>query len=168
MFKDFLFFQHVALNYPHSAVQQLFHTEHDRIPEAIKFISAVYTLMNHFWSVPTNIRSYLFKQGHKSWFINTVVARVESLADHFKLWQRHVIQSPHTTTANLFDVAPLDDPLQSRFLQVFKTSLQKRDEHYENCLGANNEDGEEQDEDASDVEYDVTDEQSEPYAYSMT
>jgi hypothetical protein len=160
MFKDFFFFQHLALNYPHSAVQQLFHAEHESIPEAIKFFSAAYTLMNHFWSVPTNIRSYLFEQGHKSWFINTVVARVESLTDHFKLWQRHVIQSPHTTTANVFDVAPLEDPLQSRFLQVFRASLLKRDEHYENCLGENDEDSEEQEEDASDVEFDVTHEQS--------
>ena len=108
---------------PHSATTQLYHSEHERLPHTIKFFAGAYTLMNNFWSNPTNIHSYLTQHGHKSWFIQTVIAHVASLGDYFKLWQRHVIQSPHVAMSAL----PLDerigDPVQSRFMGVFKLLL---------------------------------------------
>ena len=85
IFKDFFFFQYLVLNYPHSMTQEFYHAEHHRLPDTIKFFGGAYTLMNEFWSNPQDIQSYLTEQGHKSWFIQTVLAHLASLGDYFKL-----------------------------------------------------------------------------------
>ena len=128
------------LNYPHRAKQELYHSEHNSLPDTIKFFSAAYTLMNDFWSNSENICCYLIEQGHKSWFVKTVLAHVASLADYFKLWQRQVLQSPHVATSSLPIDESIDDPLQRRFMQVFKLFLQKRDKYYEQVMENNDED----------------------------
>ena len=110
MFRDFFFFQHLVLNHPHSATQQLYHAEHQRLPDTIKFFAGAYTLMNEFWNNPANIKSYLTQHGHKSWFIQTVIARIASLRDYFKLWQRHVIQSLHVDLS----ILPVDERIDDK------------------------------------------------------
>lgn len=153
MFKDFFFFQHMALNYPHSATEQLFHSDHQRLPDSLKFFAAAYTLMNDFWSDSTNIRSYLQNQGHKWWFIDTVISHVGSLGDYFKLWQRQVVETPRISAPNLTILLPINDPLQSRFIAIFKACLRKRDQYYEDTLAQNEEDDEENADDPD--EYDI-------------
>ena len=93
--------------------------------------------MNKFWSNATNIYDYLTQQGHKSWFIQTVIAHVASLGDYYKLWQRHVIHTPHIAMSQLSFDERIHDPVQSRFMEVFKLLLRKRDEHYEQAAVGN-------------------------------
>ena len=64
-----------------------------------------------------------------SWFIETVIAHIASLVDYFKLWQRHIIQSPHVAMSSLPFDKHINNPVQSRFMTVFKLLLRKRDEH---------------------------------------
>ena len=64
MFKDF--FQHLVLNHPHLAMEELYHRQHNDLPSTIEFFAAAYTFMNDFWSNEQNINLYLKQHGHKS------------------------------------------------------------------------------------------------------
>jgi hypothetical protein len=50
--KDLFFFQHLVLNYPHTAVEELFHRDHEQLPLPIRDFAAAFTLMNDFLSQP--------------------------------------------------------------------------------------------------------------------
>ena len=64
--KDFFFFQHLVLNYCHTAVEELYHRDHEQLPLPIKYFAAAFTLMNDFWSRPDTVRAYFVQQGHKT------------------------------------------------------------------------------------------------------
>ena len=83
----------------------------------------------------------LTQQGHKAWFVHTMVAHVASLTDFFRLWQRQVIECQNITNKSLLFVEnSIEDPMQKQFVQLVNMCLTKRDQYYEQVLGSSNED----------------------------
>ena len=131
--KDLYFLQYLILNFPHRQLPDLYHRNLDQLPKQIRYFAGAYTLLHDFWSQPETIRTYFIQQGHKSWFVETLIAHISTLADFFHLFQRRVLTSVNIQqiTAITPPVA-IHDPLQNRFLQVVNMSLIQRDEHYNN------------------------------------
>lgn len=78
------FFQDLLLHYPHRSESQLYHPEHERMPQQIRHFAAA-------WLLNLDAVEGLFKlEGHKTYYIRNIVSHVKSLTAFFHLWQRQV------------------------------------------------------------------------------
>ena len=57
------------------------------MPETIKHFSQCVALTPQFWDTADTITSQFEHEGHKSYFINTIVSYVQSLHDILHLWR---------------------------------------------------------------------------------
>ncbi len=124
--KDF-FLQYLVVNYPHTAVKDLLHRNHEQLSPQIKHFASAYTLMNDFWSQTHKVHTYFTEHSHKAWFIDTLMCHIVSLADYFNLYQRRVLTTTNISPQPFLAQSATDDPLQQRFLQVVRLCLHSRD-----------------------------------------
>ena len=79
------------MNWPHREVNTLRHAEEDMMPETIKHFSQCVALIPQFWDTADTITSHFEHEGHKAYFINTIVSYVQSLHDILHLWRIRVV-----------------------------------------------------------------------------
>lgn len=113
---------------------------HSELPSQIKHFAAAFTLMNAFWSHPEEIRNYFNEEGHKAWFVETLVSHISSLSDYFKLFQRRILTSQTIEVHMPAFNHTVNDPMQNRFLQVVQICFQKREQFYHKHLSNSYED----------------------------
>ena len=127
VFNPVFFYQHLTMNWPHRDVQALTHAQAETMPETIRYFSQCIALTPDFWETAASITSYFEKEGHKDYFINTIVSYVQSLHDILHLWRIRVVSNAVTDVSSLSmeSLYPLS-PLQSAILADITTCLSSR------------------------------------------
>jgi hypothetical protein len=71
---------------------QLFVTQtHDQLPEQLKWYAAAAYHFSALWKDEANLRTFLTSQGHREFYIDTIVSYISSLHDMFQLFQMGLI-----------------------------------------------------------------------------
>ena len=85
------FFQYVLLNLPHRNFQTLCHPNHEQLTNQLQWFG---TALHHFgplWTNNDRLKSWLKTQGHRDFYISTILSYVASLCDLFYLLRIQVI-----------------------------------------------------------------------------
>lgn len=84
------FFQDLLLHYPHRSESQLYHPDHERMPQQIRHFAAAWLLRPEVWQNLDAVEGLFKLEGHKTYYIRNIVSHVKSLTAFFHLWQRQV------------------------------------------------------------------------------
>ena len=86
LFNPIYFYQHLTMHFPHVSPTQLRHPEEDTMPPSIRFFAQAIALAPDHWGTAEQITSLFSREGHKDYFLNTLVSYVMSLHDILHLW----------------------------------------------------------------------------------
>ena len=121
IFNPIFFYQPLTMNWPHREVNTLRHAEEDMMPETTKHFSQCVALTPQFWDTADTITSQFEHEGHKAYFINTIVSYVQSLHDILHLWRIRVVTN-QVASLSLQSLYPLS-PHQSAILADITAAL---------------------------------------------
>ena len=91
IFNSEYFFQYVLLHLPHRDFATLCHPNHDQLPEQLKWYAAAAYHFSALWKDEANLRTFLTSQGHREFYIDTIISYISSLHDMFQLFQMGLI-----------------------------------------------------------------------------
>ena len=115
------------MHFPHWQVNTLRHPEEDTMPESIKHFAQSAALTPQYWDTADTITTQFEHDGHKSYFIQTIVSYVKSLHDILHLWRIRVVtnQVGDLSSISLQSLYPLS-PHQSAILADITAALSCR------------------------------------------
>ena len=127
LFNPIFFYQHLTMNFPHREAKQLRHAEEDTMPETIKHFAQSIAFTPQNWDTAETITAEFEHEGHKAYFINTIVSYVQSLHDILYLWRIRVItnQVGDLSSLSLDSLYPLS-PHQTAILADITAALSSR------------------------------------------
>ena len=125
------------LSHAHNSLDELRHGDHEILPVHIRHFAAAYSLQYDFWCNPSSIREYFILQGHKTTYVETVVAHVCSLADFLRLLQRQIVSTHDVSQCMPLLPMRVVDPVQQQFLNTLKEFLIARGHFYDNMALTN-------------------------------
>ncbi len=129
-FKEEFFFQHVLMNHPHTATSQLLHPQHDELPDRLKFFASAVTLNSTLWNNLDNVAEFFQKQGHKSYYVETLCAYIKSLHDTMYLFQKRVLNCAQLNGENAVPITYSLHTFQNLIFLRIMNFLQCRDDYY--------------------------------------
>ena len=91
VFNPVYFYQHLTMHHPHRSPNELRHPEEESIPKSIQFVSQAVALLPETWQSSHTISQEFEHEGHKEYFVRTIVAYVSSLHDVLYLWRIRVV-----------------------------------------------------------------------------
>ena len=91
VFNPVYFYQHLTMHHPHRSPDELRHPEEESMPKSIQFFSQAVALLPATWQSPDSISQQFEHEGHKEYFVRTIVAYVSSLHDVLHLWRIRVV-----------------------------------------------------------------------------
>ena len=83
LFNPLFFYQHLTMHYPHRNVHQLHHPDASTMPSTIAHFAQSAALTPESWNTADAITAFFQKEGHKDYFINTIVSYVHSLTTNY-------------------------------------------------------------------------------------
>ena len=92
-FNVHFYFQYLLLNKVHFSLDELKHPQHAIMPEDPQYFAACHFYLPEIFDDATSFRAILQAEGHKHYFINNVLAFVESLKDIYFLWKMQVLRN---------------------------------------------------------------------------
>ena len=127
LFNRIFFYQHLTMNFPHHEVNELRHAEEDTMPDTIKHFAQCVSLTPQYWDTAETITAEFEHEGHKAYFINTIVSYVQSLHDILYLWRIRVVthQVGDLSSLSLESLYPLS-PHQTAILADITAALSSR------------------------------------------
>ena len=127
LFNPIFFYQHLTMNFPHREAKQLRHAEEDTTPETIKHFAQSIAFTPQNWDTAETITAEFEHEGHKAYFINTIVSYVQSFYDILYLWRNRVItnQVGDLSSLSLDSLYPLS-PHQTAILTDITAALSSR------------------------------------------
>ena len=127
LFNRIFFYPHLTMNFPHREVNELRHAEEDTMPDTIKHFAQCVSLTPQYWDTAETITAEFEHEGHKAYFINTIVSYVQSLHDILYLWRIHVVthQVGDLSSLSLESLYPLS-PHQTAILADITAALSSR------------------------------------------
>ena len=127
LFNRIFFYQHLTMNFPHRKVNELRHAEEDTMPDTIKHFAQCVSLTPQYWDTAETITAEFEHEGHKAYFINTIVSYVQSLHDILYLWRIRVVthQVGDLSSLSLESLYPLS-PHQTAILADITAALSSR------------------------------------------
>ena len=127
IFNPIFFFQHLTMNFPHREFNALRHTEEDMMPDTIKHFAQSVALTPQYWDTADTITTEFEQEGHKSYFLNTIMSYVQSLHDILHLWRIRVLTNEvgDLSSLSLQSLYPLS-PHQSAILADITAALSSR------------------------------------------
>ena len=121
------FYQYLTIHHPHRRPSQLRHAEQESMPSSIRFFSQVATLTADHWSSADSITAYFSRDGHKEYFVDTIVSYVKSLNDILHPWTICVVDGGVAyLTAMSIEHLYLLSPLQRSILSDIMGALTAR------------------------------------------
>ena len=121
------FFQQVLMNVAHRKVEELYHGDEQAMPVNIRYFEFASYLMPDIWNYDA-IERLFNSQGHKIYYIQTVVTFFASLQDMLYLWRLHVIWNDQLSSFSTNATANFDlQGLQMVIFNQFKSALVRRD-----------------------------------------
>ena len=118
------------MNHPHTATSQLLHPQHDELPDRLKFFASAVTLNSTLWNNLDNVAEFFQKQGHKSYYVETLCAYIKSLHDTMYLFQKHVLNCAQLNGENAVPITYSLDTFQNLIFLRIMNFLQCRDDYY--------------------------------------
>ena len=79
LFNPIFFYQHLTMHHPHRDVNELHHPDASTMPYTIAYFAQSAALTPDSWNTSDAITAFFQKEGHKDYFINTIVSYVHSL-----------------------------------------------------------------------------------------
>ena len=127
LFNPIFFYQHLTMNFPQREANQLRHAGEDTMPDTIKHFTQCIALTAQYWDTAETITAEFEHEGHKAYFINTIVSYVQSLHDILYLWRIHVVtnQVKDLCSLSLESLYPLS-PHQTTILADITAALSSR------------------------------------------
>ena len=127
LFNPIFFYQHLTMNFPHCNANQLRHAGEDTMPDTIKHFAQCIALTPRYWDTAETITAEFEHEGHKSYFINTIVSYAQSLHDILYLWRIRVVTNKvgDLSSLSLESLYPLS-PHQTAILADITAALSSR------------------------------------------
>ena len=101
VFNPIFFYQHLTMHHPHRHVQDLHHPQASTMPCSIAYFAQSAAITPESWNTSDAITTFFEKEGHKDYFINTIVSYVHSLYDILHLWRIGVVSADITDAASI-------------------------------------------------------------------
>ena len=92
MYRNEFFFQQLLMHLPHRNLTELYHGDSNTMPVHLKYFASA-TLLLKKWNDIPSIRHHFEIEGHKEYYIETVLSYVTSLQDMLFLWRLNVIKN---------------------------------------------------------------------------
>ena len=129
IFNPLFFYQHLTMHHPHTEVTELHHPQASSMPSSIAYFAQSASLTPDAWNSADAITQFFEKEGHKDYFINTIVSYVHSLYDILHLWRIGVVTANITdgSSISIETLYPLS-PHQRAVLADITTALSERNE----------------------------------------
>ena len=89
------------MHHPHRNVQDLHHPDASTMPSTITYFAQSAALTPECWNTSDAITAFSQKEGHKDYFINTLVSYVHSLYDILQLWRIGVVTADITDASSI-------------------------------------------------------------------
>ena len=91
VFNPVYFYQYLTMHHPHRSPNELRHPEEESTPKSIQFFSQAVALLPETWQSPDTITNQFEHEGHKEYFVRTIVAYFSSIHDVLYLWCIRVV-----------------------------------------------------------------------------
>ena len=101
VFNPIFFYQHLTMHHPHRHVEELHHPDASTMPSTIAYFAQSAVLTPECWNTSDAITAFFEKEGHKDYFINTIVSYVHSLYDILHLWRIGVVTADITDASSI-------------------------------------------------------------------
>ena len=101
VFNPIFFYQHLTMHDPHCHVEDLHHAQASTMPSSIAYFAQSAAVTPQYWNTSDAITTFFEKEGHKDYFINTIVSYVHSLYDILHLWRIGVVSADITDTSSI-------------------------------------------------------------------
>lgn len=95
------FFQYVLLHFPHRDIEALHHPNHDQLPSQLHWYAAPAYHFPDLWNNEASLKSFLLTQGHRDFYIETILSHIASLHDLLHLVQMQIISKKQLATVEL-------------------------------------------------------------------
>ena len=127
VFNPIFFYQHLTMHHPHRNVQDLHHPQASTMPSNIAYFAQSAAITPESWNTSDAITTFFEKEGHKDYFINTIVSYVHSLYDILHLWRIGVVSADITDASSISveRLYPLS-PHQTAIFTDIKAALSTR------------------------------------------
>ena len=101
VFNPIFFYQHLTMHHPHRHVEDLHHPQASTMPSSITYFAQSAAITPESWNTSDAITAFFEKEGHKDYFINTIVSYVHSLYDILHLWRISVVSADITDASSI-------------------------------------------------------------------
>jgi hypothetical protein len=92
-FKYTFFFQDLIVNVPHRDIVKFRVDDFDELPENLRYFVSAIKFRGTLLENSGAIRNRFEMEGHRTWYIDTLVQHVQSLTDFHLLWTKKVIST---------------------------------------------------------------------------
>ncbi len=118
------------MNHAHKDLSELYHPQHEGLPNRLKFFAANLHLNGEFWENFDSVSEYFMKQGNKRYYVETLVQYIRSLHDMLYLWRKGVLNNAQingrASEENVYNLDYVQNAIFSRIINF----LNKRQEYY--------------------------------------
>ena len=101
VFNPIFFYQHLTMHHPHRHVEDPHHPQASTMPSSIAYFAQSAAITPESWNTSDAITAFFEKEGHKDYFINTIVSYVHSLYDILHLWRIGVVSADITDASSI-------------------------------------------------------------------
>lgn len=126
------FFQYLIVNKVHFNIAELQHPQHALLPEDLKYFAACVQYFPDTFGHSNAFRNLLQREGHKDYYIDNVLAFLQSLKDIFNLWKIQVLRNEDFQSNCMTPSNNCLNTKQHIVVQNLKAFLNKRDFYYGN------------------------------------
>ena len=133
IFNNEHFIQHVLLHLPHRNIETLRHLNHQDLPQYLQWYVAAGHHYPDVWSNDENVTTLLIRQGHRDYYVVTVLGHITSLCNLFYLLQIQVINGQQSHSPEIPDSNQLTlDEFQLAAIRHIDTAISIRKQYYHN------------------------------------
>ncbi len=126
------FFQFLLLNFPYRQLDTILPNNADDIPPAIRYFNTAASCMPQFFGNSQKFKDIIIHEGHKSYYIDTIITYVNSLIDMNNLYRCQLLPLSNPIHPNTHNNAPTLSGNQQVLFTMFTDMLKQRDNfHHE-------------------------------------
>ena len=134
VFNPIFFYQHLTMHHPHRRVEDLHHPQATTMPSTIAYFAQSAVLTPECCNTSDAITAFFENEGHKDYFINTIVSYVHSLYDILHLWQIGVVTADITNPSSisverLYPLSPHQNAIFTDIAAALSTRQSTLDHH---------------------------------------
>ena len=135
VFNPIFFYQHLTMHHPHRNIQDLHHPDASTMPSTVAYFAQSAAVTPECWNTSDAIPAFFEKEGHKDYFINTIVSYVHSLYDILHLWRIGVVTADITDASSisvekLYLLSPLQNAIFTDITAALSASQSTLDHHH--------------------------------------